>query len=156
MLPKTSTFKSLSYCKTPFNIPRFGRNYFSYTQHVGISVTVAQSTFAFKCLSQRLTFVSSSASTSLFAPSPIRVNCRAGRALEHTEGLSWYLVIKESKTETCQLGLQHPTNLCPRHKPSVSHTLTHRGTSACLDAKLVHSGQELKLLQGTSQKPKCF
>lgn len=70
MLPKTSTFKSLSYCKTPFNIPRFGRNYFSYTQHVGISVTVAQRTFAFKCLSQRLTFVSSSASTSLFAPSP--------------------------------------------------------------------------------------
>lgn len=70
MLPKTSTFESLSYCKTPLNIPRFGRKYFSYSQHVGISVTVTQSTFAFKCLSQHLTFVSSSANMSLFAPSP--------------------------------------------------------------------------------------
>lgn len=70
MLPKTSTFKSLSYCKTPLNIRRFGRKYFSYSQHVGISVTITQSTFAFKCLSQHLTFVSSSANTSLFAPSP--------------------------------------------------------------------------------------
>lgn len=71
MLPKTSTFKSLSYCKTPLNIPRFGRKYFSYSQHVGISVIViTQSTFAFKCLSQHLTFVSSSANMSLFAPSP--------------------------------------------------------------------------------------
>lgn len=69
MLPKTSTFKSLSYCKTPFNIPRFGRKYFSYSQHVGISVRVAQSTFAFKCLNVSR-FVSSSANTSLFAPSP--------------------------------------------------------------------------------------
>lgn len=56
MLPKTSTFKSLSYCKTPLNIPRFGRKYFSYSRHIGVSVRVAESTFAFKRLSQSLTF----------------------------------------------------------------------------------------------------
>lgn len=40
-------------------------------------------------------------------PSPqIKFNCRAGKALEHTEVLLWYLVIKESKTATCQLVLQ--------------------------------------------------
>lgn len=109
MLPKTSTFKSLSYCKTPLNISRFGRTYFSYSQHVGISVRVAQSTFAFKCLSQHLTFCLFQCQHVCLCSLPqIRVNCRAGRALEHTEGLLWYLVIKESKTATCQLGLQQP------------------------------------------------
>lgn len=109
MLPKTSTFKSLSYCKTPFNIPRFGRKYFSYSQHVGIWVRVAQSTFAFKCLSQRLTLCLFQCQyVSLCSLPQIRVNCRAGRALEHTEGLLWYLVVKESKTATCQLGVQQP------------------------------------------------
>lgn len=74
----------------------------------------------------------------------MRVNCRAGRALEYTEGLLWYLVIKESKTETCQLGLQQPSQpLSSSQTKCQSHTVTP-WTSACLDAKLVHSGQELK------------
>lgn len=109
MLPKTSTFKSLSYCKTPFNIPRFGRKYFSYSQHVGTSVRVAQSTFAFKCVSQLLTFcLFQCQHISLRSLPQIRVNCRAGRALEHTEGLLWDFVIKESKIATRQLGLHQP------------------------------------------------
>lgn len=107
MLPKTSTFKSLSYYKTPLNIPRFGRKYFSYSRHVGISVRVAGVHLPSNVCLKVSHFVSSSVIHLFLLPST-QINCnrRAGKALEHTEVLVWYLVTKESKTAACYLVFQ--------------------------------------------------
>lgn len=130
MLPKTSTFKSLSYCKTPLQnsktFPGLVERTSLIHKHVGISVRVAQSNI---CLQM---FISTShfclfqcQHISLCSLSQTRVNCRAGRALEHTEGLLWYFVTKESKTATCQLGLQQPNQaLSSSQTKCQSHTKT--------------------------------
>lgn len=117
MLPKTSTFKSLSYYKTPLNIPRFGRKYFSYSRHVGISVRVAGVHLPSNVSLKVSHFVSSSViHLSLLPSTQINCNRRAGKAREHTEVLVWYLVTKESKTAACYLVFQQ-IKLGSGHKP---------------------------------------
>lgn len=165
MLPKTSTFKSLSYCKTPLNIPRFGRRYFSYSWHVGTSVRVAQSTFAFDCWFQSLIFSLIRVWMRLFLlPSPqIKCNCRAGKALEHTEVHLWNLIIKSPRWQFVSWFCNRSKKLCSDHKPSFYHKMKYHVVFAYLDANktkqnktFVHSGQDLKLLQEQFQKPKQF
>lgn len=123
MLPKTSTFKSLSYYKTPLNIPRFGRKYFSYSRHVGIPVRVAGVHLPSNVSLKVSHFVSSSViHLSLLPSTQINCNRRAGKAREHTEVLVWYLVTKESKTAACYLVFQQ-IKLGSGHKPIFDHQI---------------------------------
>lgn len=147
MLPKTSTFKSLSYCKTPLNIPRFGRRYFSYSWHVGTSVRVAQSTFAFDCWFQSLIFSLIRVWIRLFLlPSPqIKCNCRAGKALEHTEVHLWNLIIKSPRWQFVSWFCNRSKKLCSDHKPSFYHKMKYHIVFAYLDANKQNRTKHLSI-----------
>lgn len=159
MLPKTSTFKSLSYCKTPLNIPRFGRKYFSYSRHIGVSVRVAQSTFAFKCLSQKSHVLFLLMWTRLFF-APLPPDKMELQNWQSTQTYWGSLVVSCHKSPTQQLvsWLCNRSNKLFRSQTNFQSQNEFLCKICILRCKnpLVHSGQGLKLLQETFQKPKHF
>jgi len=124
MLPKTSTLKSLSYCKTPLNIPRFGRKSFSYSQDVGISVRAAQSTSAFKQSSPSLTFCffwceqgalcspppKSNGTAELAKPEPVRRFLR-GILWDEPKTAAHRLVSQQIKPTRCRSQTKFPSHM---------------------------------------------